>query len=187
MTDDVAQSFTDVETPDAQVPPRQANPLIGESRPQRSRRTSRPGRPGAPTSRTARPSKPKPPDYTKDLLGLIQLGATPLFILGQRNRPLLADGVTVVAHAEPIAKGLNSLAQQSPPVAHALEALVKLGPYGALVEPLFLCGVQIMTNHRPEIHKITRQLGAKTVDELLGPERAVTEDGSADVDTLVPS
>jgi len=174
---------------DVQASPR-SNPLTDTTRPPRSRRTVRSGgRPsGAPKPRpSARPAPAPPTDYTKPVLGLIQLGAAPLFLLGQRNRALLADGVTVTTYAEPMARGLNELAQQNQQVAQALDVLVKMGPYGAVIEPFLLCGLQIATNHKPDLHKMTKLFGSKTVDEIVGPEQEPDNASSNDGDRRVPS
>ena len=119
-------------------------------------------------------------DWTEQLNGIVQLVASPFITIGlmSGNRVMVADGVTIGEHGPRVMAGVNQLAQTNPTVAGALERLTQIGPYGVILEPLFLMAVQIATNHRQELLRVTDKMGAKSLDQLVGSQEEFAASGN---------
>lgn len=122
--------------------PRKSPPKSSSSGPRR-------GGPTTPkASKRASAKRPKTPDFTKMLkTGVQMVGVTIMGIGARRSRALLADGMAVRMHAEPLAKGLNEVAQASPAVQRVLTQAGPAMPYVSLVTAVVGLGVQIAANH----------------------------------------
>lgn len=112
----------------------------------------RKGTPGAPpkksTRRTPRPAAtPTGPDYRSSIIGLLQLPAGALTAAGMVNPILALDGLTIAIHAPTVAEALNDLAQSNPAVAAALDYVLQVGPYGAIIAAIIPMIAQILVNH----------------------------------------
>jgi hypothetical protein len=64
-----------------------------------------------------------------------------------QNPVYAADSRAVTVYAPGIAESLNDLAQQRPEVAAALERVLAVGPYGAVLAAVMPLCLQILTNH----------------------------------------
>lgn len=116
----------------------------------------RPGRPAAARATT--------PDYRSTVLGLVQLVAFPLAYVAP------ADSFALTHHAPPIADALHNLAVERPEVAAALDRLMAVGPYGALIGACVPLMVQLAHNHGLVTESQAVTLGAvpkRQIDELL--------------------
>jgi hypothetical protein len=112
------------------------------------RRAPAPGRKkSAAPSAAARAAGQK--DYTEGIMGLFQMPAMGLMMVGRQtgNVALQADGYALAQHGPGIAAALNETAQQQPQVAKALDSILKVGPYGALITALVPLVVQLAANH----------------------------------------
>lgn len=160
---------------DVTAPPR-VNPLTDSARRPKTTRRVRPGsRSSSPprAATTARPGKPDAIDFSDRINGLLQTTfAIPLATAGMmlRNRALLADADVVATQGPRFAVAVNELAQENQQVRQIVERVTKLGPYGALLEPLVMAAVQIVTNHKQELLRITSKLGAKSLDKIVGTQ-----------------
>lgn len=93
-------------------------------------------------------SKSKGPDYTDDVLGILQLVGVPLALAGTYDRAFLADVVALNEHAPNIASAVNDIALEDERVAAVLERLGKVGPYGMLLTAVTPLIAQMAVNHR---------------------------------------
>jgi hypothetical protein len=64
-----------------------------------------------------------------------------------QNPVYAADSRAVTIYAPGIAETLNTLAQERPEVAAALERVLTVGPYGAVIAATVPLVLQILTNH----------------------------------------
>jgi hypothetical protein len=90
-----------------------------------------------------------------------------------RNRALMADSAVIEEHAEPLARELNSLAQDNAQVAAIIERVTHMGPYGVLLQIGLTITAKIATNHRQELLPLTgRIFGARSLDDIVGTQEA---------------
>lgn len=105
---------------------------------------AKPGRPsGAGTTSAPRAAK-KPKgatEYAPAIEGLFQLIAFPVAFAYP------ADAAAISAHAPNIAKELDALAQVRPEVAAALDRVLSVGPYGAVIAACLPLVIQLLVNH----------------------------------------
>jgi hypothetical protein len=121
--------------------PYKRDPEIYAARSQRSARKRRPTKSGGSKA------KAKASTYEDDVLGLVQLVAAPVFVLGTRNDVFLADAAAINASAPDIARAVADLAEKNERVARVLEKLAEVGPYGALIAAVAPLAFQVATNH----------------------------------------
>lgn len=102
--------------------------------------------------KTTRPAAPKrnEPDYRPGILGLLQIPAMGLSMIGRqtKNPALQADGYALAMHAPGLAEALNQTAKAQPSVARALDTLMKAGPYGAIIGAMVPLVMQLAANHK---------------------------------------
>jgi hypothetical protein len=131
------------------------------------------GRRRNPTLKPAAPKRRQQgTDYREAVLGMAQLVAAPLVMIGQQDggEAFMADAVAIVEAAPPIASAVDDLARKHPGVAKVLDKVTEVGPYGALIGAVVPLVMQLAANHgvvKPEL------VGAKTIDELVPHEDAV--------------
>lgn len=113
----------------------------------KSGRTGRRAPGPAATPRPAAAKKPAGPDYAGAIMGLLQLPMAGLAMAGMRDPKWLADSVTLELHAPPLAQAAADLAKEQPAVAAALDRLMTVGPYGALLSAVVPMGLQLLANH----------------------------------------
>jgi hypothetical protein len=121
--------------------PYQRDPAIYAARSQRA------GRKRSGSKSSGSKAKAKGPAYEDDVLGLIQLVAAPVFVLGTRNDVFLADAAAINQQAPEIARAVGDLAEKNERVARVLEKLAEVGPYGALLAAVAPLAFQVATNH----------------------------------------
>lgn len=92
-------------------------------------------------------SKTTPTDYRAGVVGLLQIPAFVLGILGRRNEAFGLDAATVTLHSGNIAEAVNETAQQDERIAAALDKMLEVGPYGALFAAMMPVALQIAANH----------------------------------------
>lgn len=100
---------------------------------------------------TAKPAaKSAAPDYRPGIMGLLQIPSMALSVIGRqtKNPALQADGYALAMHAPALAEALNETAKHQPPVARALESIMKAGPYGAIIAAVVPLAMQLAANHR---------------------------------------
>lgn len=116
-------------------------PRVTPMRPARSQ-PSRPSQPRrAPSAEKGRK------DYATPVMGLFQIPMAGFAIAGQRNPRMLADARAMEFHCPRIAKEVDALANARPEVAAALERIMQVGPYGALIGATAPLILQILANH----------------------------------------
>lgn len=127
-----------------------AEPFTGRDETAPHGRT-REGSPRAAPKRGATPRrrtvKEDPKDYREQILALFQLPAGALAVAGMQNPIYAADSRAVTIYAPGIADSLNTLALERPEVAAALERVLTVGPYGAVIAATLPLCLQILTNH----------------------------------------
>jgi hypothetical protein len=121
-------------------------------------------------------AKKNEPDYRPGILGLLQIPAMGLTMLGRqsKNPALQADGMTIAMHAPLLADALNETAKQQPVVARALESIMKAGPYGAIFAAVVPLAMQLAANH--SLIPASPQMGVHTVDDLVAASNAQMAD-----------
>lgn len=100
--------------------------------------------------KTTRPAaKKSEPDYRAGIMGLLQIPAMGLTMIGRqtKNPALQADGYALAMHAPGLAEALNETAKAQPSVARALESIMKAGPYGAIIAAMVPLVMQLAANH----------------------------------------
>jgi hypothetical protein len=106
---------------------------------------------GKPSSSSSKPrAKKYGTDYTEGIAGILGLPAMVLGVVGAQtnNVALVADGVVIGHYAPGIASAVNELAQDRPEIAAALDKILKVGPYGALIGAMMPMVTQLMANHK---------------------------------------
>lgn len=93
-------------------------------------------------SRTRAPRQSIGDQRQQAMMGLFQGGQAILLITKQ-----FADAVTVGAHAENISREVSALASTDEKVAKAVDSLLVVGPYTALVMAVLPLALQIGVNH----------------------------------------
>jgi hypothetical protein len=111
--------------------------------------------------------RPAVPDYRPGILGITQVIAAPLMVAGLKSPVLAADAAAITLHAEPLADALQATAEQVPQFAAALDKVLTVGPYGALLAAVLPLAVQVMANHRVIPEPAAHAMGAMTPDELM--------------------
>jgi hypothetical protein len=132
-----------------------------------------PRRPGGP----ARPATAKKGavDYRPGINGLLQIAAFPL-ALGGKVRPALAlDAAAISIHGPGIADALNTIAQERPEVAAALDRILSVGPYGLLIGAVIPLVAQFATNHKKLPDSVAVSMGAVPREQLSAELRAHAE------------
>jgi hypothetical protein len=114
---------------------------------------------------------------------MLQIPAFALGAAGQLNESLALDGAALSMHAPGIAEALNDLANDNPAVAAALDRILSVGPYGAIIGACLPLAFQIAANHKKIPDAMAKSCGALPADEfrarLIG-ERAAYEKNVAD-------
>lgn len=111
------------------------------------------GRPKGSTNTRASATKKSGPSYRDGALGLLQLAAHGTAMAALRkglNEPdmaLLADSEAIAQHAPAIADAIDQLATNDARVAKALDTIMRVGPYGALIAAVTPLALAILTNH----------------------------------------
>lgn len=101
--------------------------------------------------KTTRPAAKKAePDFRPGIMGLLQIPIMGLSMIGRqtKNPALQADGMALAMHAPNLAEALNETAKAQPPVARALESIMKAGPYGAIIGAMVPLVMQLAANHK---------------------------------------
>lgn len=102
---------------------------------------AKPGR-RAGTATSAGPKKPKgSTEYAPAIEGLFQLIAFPVAFAYP------ADAAAIAHYSPGIAKELDALAQVRPEVAAALDRVLSVGPYGAVIAATLPLVIQLLVNH----------------------------------------
>jgi hypothetical protein len=103
---------------------------------------NRPGKPGP------KPKQSHGTDYRAGITGLLQIPSAMLGMLGQRDETFALDGAALSMHSPALAEALNDLAQDNIAVAAALDRILAVGPYGAILGALMPLAFQIAANHK---------------------------------------
>jgi hypothetical protein len=119
----------------------------------------------AATGRTAS-AKKGGTDYYTGILGLLQIPAMGLAAAGQFNEDFALDGAALSMHAPGIASALNDLANDNPAVGAALERIMSVGPYGAILGAMIPLAMQIAANHKAVPDAVARGAGAMPREEF---------------------
>jgi len=129
---------------------------------------------GAPGKKTPARKTAGVVDYRPGIKGLLQLPAFGLAVVSRFQKvpdgeiPALAlDGMTITLHSDTMAEALNSVAQEQPQVADALDRILAVGPYGAVLGAFLPVGLQIAANHGKM--PVNAEMG------ILGPEQLLRE------------
>lgn len=99
------------------------------------------------TGTTRRRKQPERVDYKTPLIGLAQIPAGILAMVGMRKHVFAADAAAVTIHAPAIAGALDDLAHEDPAVAAVLERVLQVGPYGVLLASIAPLVLQVLANH----------------------------------------
>jgi hypothetical protein len=99
------------------------------------------------TGTTRRRKQPDKVDYKTPLIGLAQLPAGILAMVGMRKPVYAADAAAITIHAPPIAGALDDLAHEDPAAAAVLDRVLQVGPYGALLATIAPLVLQVLANH----------------------------------------
>lgn len=98
--------------------------------------------------------------YAEGVAGLLQVPAAVLSFVDP------VDGYCVAKHTPNIAGAVADLAVERPEVAAALERVMAVGPYGALIGAVLPLAVQIMHNHGMVPEPMAKAMGATPRREI---------------------
>lgn len=101
----------------------------------------------APAKTAGKKSSGASVDYRPGIIGLAQIPAFVLAIIGKRKPVFTLDAATITLHAPQLAEALNSTAQQEQWLADALDKILAVGPYGALLGAGVPLAMQFAVNH----------------------------------------
>ena len=130
-----------------------------------------------PATKTTRSKKKYGTDYTEGISGMLQMPAAMLGVVGMQtnNVALVADGAVIADATPTIATALNEIAQQRPEFAAALDRILQVGPYGALLTAVMPLAFQLMANHNVIP---AGMMGTKSAADYLGiPQEKMPENG----------
>ncbi|HET7637452.1 MAG TPA: hypothetical protein VFK47_01805, partial [Ktedonobacteraceae bacterium] len=88
------------------------------------------------------------PKYAESVKGIFQLATVPLVVAGQKSDAAMADVIAIGMHADNIANAVETIANENPAIARALDNLTKAGPYAVLVAAVVPFAIQIAANHK---------------------------------------
>lgn len=169
--------------PEVHATDREGNPSINRDGSFRKKRRDAGGR----TTRTTRAKTStgnQAKKYEEGVAGLLQVPAAVLSFVNP------VDGFCVAQHTPPIAKAVADLATERPEVAAALDRVLAVGPYGALIGAVLPLVVQIAHNHgmvpepmakamgvapRKDIERHLKLVAETVVEETARPEPAGQE------------
>jgi len=118
-----------------------------------ARRNKRPPSSARPPGKAKGPAAGKPaakaagPDYRTAVLGLAQVPAIVLGVLGRINPRFALDSATITLYSPPAADAIHELALSDARVAAILDKAMMIGPYGAIAGVLLPFVLQIACNH----------------------------------------
>lgn len=92
--------------------------------------------------------------YEEGVQGLFQIPAMALSFVNP------VDGFCVAHHTPSIAKAVADLAVERPEVASALDRVLAVGPYGALIGAVIPLAIQLMHNHDMVPESMAKSMGA---------------------------
>ncbi|MEU0398358.1 hypothetical protein ABZ208_37570 [Streptomyces sp. NPDC006208] len=92
--------------------------------------------------------------YEEGVQGLLQIPAMALSFVNP------VDGFCVAHHTPPISKAVADLAIERPEVAAALDKVLSVGPYGALLGATLPLVIQLMHNHGMVPESMAKAMGA---------------------------
>lgn len=98
--------------------------------------------------------------YVEGISGIFQIVAAGVSMVDP------VDGFCVAQHTPPIADAVADLAVERPEVAAALEKILTVGPYGALIGAVLPLAVQIAHNHNKVPEPMARAMGAHPKQEI---------------------
>jgi hypothetical protein len=92
--------------------------------------------------------------YREGVAGLMQIPSAVISLIDP------VDGFCVAQHTAPISNALADLAVERPEFAAALDRVMAVGPYGALVGAVFGLGIQLAHNHGIVPEAMAKSMGA---------------------------
>jgi hypothetical protein len=119
--------------------------------------------------------------YAEGVAGLLQVPAMALSFVNP------VDGFCVAQHTPGIAGAVADLAVERPEVAAALDKVLAVGPYGALIGAVLPLVVQLMHNHNMMPEPIAKSMGATPKKDIerhlrlvaaMAPEDAAEEEAA---------
>lgn len=146
------------------------------------------------TGTTRRRRQPDRVDYKTPLIGLAQIPAGILAMVGMRKPVFAADAAAVTIHAPAIAGALDDLAHEDPAVAAVLERVLQVGPYGVLLASIAPLVLQVLANHEAiPPGSLGTRTPADLINSFVPPEvraqmeaEAASVNGGRPVDTNPP-
>lgn len=174
--DERGDTMTQLSGIDVLIPPNpDVEPASGDKAP--GRPTTRAGRRAAAEARRAAGGTDKPPKAKKSTPAprkatletrltdsFVMIGATVAAVGGMTSPAVQADGVLIVQHAANLGAALDTVAKNDPRVARALERMLTVGTYGALVAAVTPLAIGIAANHRMIPPEFAAQLGVEVPD-----------------------
>lgn len=113
-------------------------------------------------------------DYREGILGMLQIPAMGLALAGAKNPVFAADSIVIQSYSPGIAEALNNLAHDKPEVAAALDRVLAVGPYGAIIAAVLPMAMQLLTNHGVIPAGI---MGTVPVEQIIPQQRPNPESG----------
>lgn len=148
------------------------------------------------TGTTRRRKQPDRVDYKTPLIGLAQIPAGILAMVGMRKPVFAADAAAITVHAPPIAGALDDLAHEDPAAAAVLERVLQVGPYGAVLAAVAPLVLQLLANHDaipagalgtiPPRELIRSFVPPEVREQMAAAEEAAAQNGGRPVDTNPP-
>lgn len=144
----------DIFDPQVHAADKDGNPSLNKDGSFRKKRRDAGGRAGTPRAKSSVTPSAQHRRYEEGVQGLFQIPAMALAFVSP------VDGFCVAHHTPPISKAVADLAVDRPEVAAALDRVLAVGPYGALIGAILPLAVQLMHNHDMVPESMAKAMGA---------------------------
>lgn len=136
---------------------KEGNPIVNRNGSFRKKRSDAGKKGGASAKSAAGSPRAK---YREGVAGLMQIPCAVISLVDP------VDGFCVAQHTAPISDALADLAVERPEFAAALDRVMAIGPYGALVGAVFGLGIQLAHNHGIVPEAMAKSMGATPKKEI---------------------
>lgn len=140
--------------PEIHAVDKSGNPSVNKDGSFRKKRSDAGAAKKATASRPKSPAGSQHHRYQEGVSGLLQIPAMALSFVNP------VDGFVVAHHTPPISKAVADLAVERPEVAAALDKVLAVGPYGALIGAVIPLAVQLAHNHGMIPESMATAMGA---------------------------
>lgn len=164
--------MSDIFDPEVHAVDKDGNPSLNKDGSFRKKRRDA-GRSVGPRAKSSGGGSSQRQRYAEGVAGLLQIPAMVLSFVDP------VDGFCVAHHAPPISGAVADLAVERPEVAAALDKVLAVGPYGALIGAVLPLVVQLAHNHGAVPEPMAKAMGATPKKDIERHLRLVATQAAA--------